>query len=170
MNTRLQVEHPVTEMVTGIDLVEAQLRIAAGEALGFGQGDVAFHGHAIEFRINAEDPDRAFRPDPGLVTAVVEPGATSSSATVRWDAGVAAGWRVPPHYDSMIGKLIVHAPDRSGAIRAGKDALRSLRIEGVKTTIPLHLRLLEDPAFVSGAYDVQHLAKSGLVAPAPAGA
>ena len=169
MNTRLQVEHPVTEMVTGIDLVQAQLRIAAGEPLSLRQSEIAFAGHAIEFRINAEDPDRGFRPDPGLVTAVVPPTVTRPGATVRWDAGVAAGWRVPPHYDSMIGKVIVHAATRGEALLAAREALGSLRISGVKTTIPLHLRLLDDAAFARGAYDVQHLAKSGLVAPAPAG-
>ena len=163
MNTRLQVEHPVTEMVSGIDLVEAQVRIAAGEPLAFGQGEVTLQGHAIEFRINAEDPERDFRPDPGLVTAVAVPQVTRASATVRWDAGVAAGWRVPPHYDSMIGKVIVHAPSRGEALLAAKEALLSLRIEGIATTIPLHLRLLDDPAFVRGDYDVQHLAKNGLV-------
>jgi acetyl-CoA carboxylase biotin carboxylase subunit len=170
MNTRLQVEHPVTEMVTGIDLVKAQLAIAAGEPLAVRQRDVAFQGHAIEFRINAEDPDRGFRPDPGLVTAVVAPETGRPGARVRWDAGVAAGWRVPPHYDSMIGKVIVHAATRAEAIAAGKEALAAMRIEGVRTTIPLHLRLLDDPAFVRGEYDIEHLVKSGLIAPAPLGA
>lgn len=170
MNTRLQVEHPVTEMVTGVDLVQWQLRIAAGEPLALRQSEVGFSGHAIEFRINAEDPDRGFRPDPGLVTGVTVPAVTRPGATVRWDAGVAAGWRVPPHYDSMIGKVIVHAATRDEALSAAKEALGSLRIEGVKTTIPLHLRLLDDAAFIRGDYDVQHLAKSGLIAPAPAGA
>ena len=168
MNTRLQVEHPVTEMVTGIDLVKAQLAIAAGEPLALRQSDVAFNGHAIEFRINAEDPDQGFRPDPGLVTAVVPPTVSRAGASVRWDAGVAAGWRVPSHYDSLIGKAIVHATTRDEAIAASKEALGSLRVEGIKTTIPLHLRLLEDGAFARGDYDVAHLVRSGLVAPAAA--
>ena len=170
MNTRLQVEHPVTEMVTGIDLVKAQLAIAAGVPLAFGQSEVTFGGHAIEFRINAEDPDRGFRPDPGTVTAVVSPTVTRPGATVRWDAGVAAGWRVPTHYDSLIGKLIVHAATRDEAIAASKEALSSLRVQGIATTIPLHLRLLDDAAFARGDYDVEHLARRGLVVPAAAGA
>ena len=170
MNTRLQVEHPVTEMVTGIDLVKSQLAIAAGVPLAVGQSDVTFDGHAIEFRINAEDPDRGFRPDPGLVTAVTQPEVRRRGATVRWDAGVAAGWRVPSHYDSLIGKLIVHAPTRAEAIAASKEALHSLRVVGIATTIPLHLRLLDDEAFAQGDYDVQHLARRGLVVPAVAGA
>jgi acetyl-CoA carboxylase biotin carboxylase subunit len=170
MNTRLQVEHPVTEMVTGVDLVKAQLAIAAGAPLTLCQSDIASRGHAIEFRINAEDPDRGFRPDPGLVTAVTEPSVSQPGATVRWDAGVAAGWRVPAHYDSLIGKLIVHAPTRGEAIAASQEALRSLRVVGIATTIPLHLRLLGDESFVRGEYDVQHLARRGLVVPAAAGA
>jgi acetyl-CoA carboxylase biotin carboxylase subunit len=165
MNTRLQVEHPVTEMVTGIDLVKAQLAIAAGEPLAFRQSEIAFHGHAIEFRINAEDPDRGFRPDPGLVTAVAAPAVTRPGASVRWDAGCAAGWRVPSLYDSLIGKLIVHAGNRDDAIAASKEAFGSFRVEGIKTTVALHLRLLDDAAFVRGDYDVAHLARSGLVAP-----
>jgi acetyl-CoA carboxylase, biotin carboxylase subunit len=170
MNTRLQVEHPVTEMVTGIDLVKAQLAIAAGEPLALRQSEVAPSGHAIEFRINAEDPDRGFRPDPGLITAVTEPVVTRPAATARWDAGIAPGWRVPSHYDSLIGKLIVHAPTRGEAIAASKEALLSLRVAGIATTIPLHLRLLDDEAFARGDYDVQHLARRGLVVPAVAGA
>jgi len=168
MNTRLQVEHPVTEMVTGVDLVKAQLAIAAGEPLALTQSDVTFSGHAIEFRINAEDPDAGFRPDPGLVTSVVPPAVTLPSASVRWDAGVASGWRVPSHYDSLIGKVIVHAPTRGEAIAAGKEALGSLRIEGIKTTVPLHLRLLDDADFARGSYDVNHLGRPGLLAGAPA--
>jgi acetyl-CoA carboxylase biotin carboxylase subunit len=150
--------------------VKAQLAIAAGEPLAVRQDTVSFSGHAIEFRINAEDPDRGFRPDPGLVTAVVAPSVSRRGATVRWDAGVAAGWRVPSHYDSLIGKVIVHAATRTEAIAAAKEALGSMRITGIKTTIPLHLRLLEDAAFARGDYDVAHLARSGLVVPAVAGA
>ena len=170
MNTRLQVEHPVTEMVTGIDLVKAQLAIAAGEPLALRQDGVEFNGHAIEFRINAEDPDRGFRPDPGLVTAVVPPTVSRHGATVRWDAGIAPGWRVPSHYDSLIGKVIVHAATRAEALAAAKEALGSLTVSGIKTTIPLHLRLLDDPAFARGDFDVGYLARSGLVTQAVAGA
>jgi acetyl-CoA carboxylase biotin carboxylase subunit len=170
MNTRLQVEHPVTEMVTGIDLVKAQLRVAAGERLAVTQETIRFTGHAIEFRINAEDPDRGFRPDPGLVTNVVAPASARSGATVRFDAGVAGGWRVPAHYDSLVGKVIVHAATRTEAIAAAKEALAGMRVDGIKTTIPLHLRLLEDDAFASGSYDVHLLARPGLLAKAEAGA
>jgi len=170
MNTRLQVEHPVTEMTTGVDLVDAQLRIAAGEPLALRQDAVAFRGHAIEFRINAEDPDHGFRPDPGLVDAVVAPTVTRPGATVRWDSGVAAGWRVPSYYDSLIGKVIVHAQTRPEAIAGAQEALGSMRVSGIKTTIPLHLRLLDDPSFTRGEYDVAFLGRSGLYASAPAGA
>ena len=169
MNTRLQVEHPVTELVTGLDLVAKQIEIAAGRRLALRQGDVRFVGHAIEMRINAEDPASGFRPDPGLVTEVVTPEAVDPGTTVRWDAGVAPGWRVPPHYDSMIGKLIVHAPDRSTAIVAARRALAGLRIGGVKTTIPLHARILEDEEFVRGSYDLALLSRRQLVTPAAAG-
>ncbi len=170
MNTRLQVEHPVTEMTTGIDLVKAQLAIAMGEPLALRQADVRWKGHAIEFRINAEDPDSGFRPDPGLVTALAEPKISRPGASVRWDAGVRAGWRVPAHYDSLIGKVIVHAEGRQEALAAAREALSSIRIEGIKTTIPLHLRLLEDGEFIRGVYDFAHLARRGLVGAASAGA
>jgi acetyl-CoA carboxylase biotin carboxylase subunit len=170
MNTRLQVEHAVTELVTGIDLVKAQLAIAAGVRLALAQDDVRHTGHAVEFRINAEDPDRGFRPDPGLVTEVAPPKVTRPGAVVRWDAGVAAGWRVPSSYDSMIGKVIVHAATRAEALAASKEALAALRIGGIKTTIPLHLRLLDDAAFTRGDYDVGLLGRAGLIAPLSAGA
>jgi acetyl-CoA carboxylase biotin carboxylase subunit len=170
MNTRLQVEHAVTELVTGIDLVKAQLAIAAGVRLALAQDDVRHTGHAVEFRINAEDPDRGFRPDPGLVTEVAPPKVTRPGAVVRWDAGVAAGWRVPSSYDSMIGKVIVHAATRAEALAASKEALASLRIGGIKTTIPLHLRLLDDAAFARGDYDVGLLGRGGMIAPLSTGA
>jgi acetyl-CoA carboxylase biotin carboxylase subunit len=170
MNTRLQVEHPVTEMRTGEDLVVHQLRIAAGVPLRLTQDAVAFRGHAIEFRINAEDPDAGFRPDPGLCTRLDPPRVTGPAASVRWEAGIAAGWRVPSHYDSMVGKVIVHAPTREQAISAGREALSTMTIEGIKTTLPLHLRLLDDPEFARGDYDVHFLARRGLVGAARAGA
>ena len=161
MNTRLQVEHPVTEMVTGLDLVEQQLRVAAGRPLAVAQDDVPRSGHAIEFRINAEDPEAGFRPDPGLCTALAVPDHVSRG-TVRFDSGIAAGWRVPATYDSLVGKLIVHAASRAEAIASAKEALQALRIEGIKTTIPFHLRLLDDPDFVRGAYDVLWLSRRRL--------
>ena len=170
MNTRLQVEHPVTEMVTRVDIVKAQLAIAAGEPLAIRQRDVKAEGHAIEFRINAEDPDRGFRPDPGLVTEVAAPAVTRKGASVRWDSGIAAGWRVPSHYDSLIGKVIVHAETRVDALAASKEALGTLRVAGIKTTIPLHLRLLDDAGFQRGDYDITHLSRAGLIITAPAGA
>jgi acetyl-CoA carboxylase biotin carboxylase subunit len=149
-------------MLTGIDLVATQIRIASGEPLGFTQADVPQRGHAIEFRINAEDPDHAFRPDPGAIVAFAPPQG-SDGVTVRWDSAVVEGYRIPPHYDSMIGKLIVHGPDRAAALAGAQTALRSLRVEGIKTTIPLHLRILEDESFLRGSYDLDLLAKAGLV-------
>jgi acetyl-CoA carboxylase biotin carboxylase subunit len=171
MNTRLQVEHPVTEMVTGIDLVNEQIAIAAMSPLSRRQEDVAFTGHGIEFRINAEDPDASFRPDPGTVTEVAIPTSTADGVTIRWDGGVAPGWKIPAHYDSLIGKLIVHASDRGKALGAAKEALRALRIGGVATTIPLHLKVLDDPDFARGDYDIHFLARKGASeAPAAKGA
>ena len=152
MNTRLQVEHPVTEMVTGIDLVREQIRIAAGEALGYGQEDITFSGHAIECRITAEDPD-TFAPSPGRIEAYHAPGGLG----VRVDAGIFAGYIVPPHYDSMIAKLIVHAHTREDAIRRMERALSELAIVGIKTVAPLHQRILADPDFRRGDYTIHWL-------------
>ncbi len=163
MNTRLQVEHPVTEMVTGVDLVAEQIRIAANERLRFAQDEVRMEGHAIEFRINAEDPAAGFRPDPGLVETFRAPEAAGEGVRVRWDSAVEAGFRIPPHYDSLVGKLIVHAPDRARAIEAGRRALESLRVGGVKTTASLLRSVLDHPRFVRGDYDVGFLAESGLL-------
>ncbi|HJV56839.1 MAG TPA: acetyl-CoA carboxylase biotin carboxylase subunit, partial [Methylomirabilota bacterium] len=145
MNTRIQVEHPVTEMVTGIDIVREQIRIASGEALGYRQSAVRFTGHAIECRINAEDPEH-FVPSPGRVTTWIAPGGPG----VRVDSHLMAGYVVPPHYDSLIAKIIVHANDRGEAIARMQRALSETVVEGVKTTIPYHLKLLADPAFVAG--------------------
>jgi acetyl-CoA carboxylase biotin carboxylase subunit len=164
MNTRLQVEHPVTELCTGVDLVREQIGIAANRPLSLTQDGIRLAGHAIELRINAEDPDAGFAPDPGLVTAVSIPSSPGGGVTVRWDGAVAAGWRIPPHYDSMVGKLIVHAADRPGAIAAARQALAALRLDGIKTTIPLHARILEDPDFVAGTYDVSFLERKALAA------
>ncbi|MFT8718074.1 acetyl-CoA carboxylase biotin carboxylase subunit [Acetobacter sp.] len=152
MNTRLQVEHPVTEMVCDVDLVREQIRIAAGEPLGYSQKDVTFSGHAIECRINAEDPD-TFIPSPGTVTVYHPPGGLG----VRIDSAVYAGYRVPPYYDSMIAKLIVHAPTREAAIARMSRALDELVVEGVKTVVPLHRRILADPEFQKGDYTIHWL-------------
>jgi acetyl-CoA carboxylase biotin carboxylase subunit len=164
MNTRLQVEHPVTEMITGVDIVAEQLRIAAHCPLSLKQDEIRFDGLAMEFRINAEDPEDGFRPDPGLIESFTPPAADEAGVTVRWDSAIRAGYRIPPHYDSMVGKLIVHGPDRGTLLRGAEQALRTMRVEGVKTTIPLHLRLLGDESFREGRYDVNYLERSGLLA------
>jgi acetyl-CoA carboxylase biotin carboxylase subunit len=163
MNTRLQVEHPVTEMRTGVDLVVEQIRIAAGEKLSLTQEKIRFRGHAVELRINAEDPDAGFRPDPGTIVRFQEPPAMIEDVRIRWDSAVEEGYRIPVHYDSMVGKLIAHGRDRDAALDGASEALELLVIEGIKTTIPLHQRILEDPAFRTGEYDVNFLVERGLV-------
>ncbi|MFS3134248.1 acetyl-CoA carboxylase biotin carboxylase subunit [Gluconacetobacter sacchari] len=152
MNTRLQVEHPVTEMLCDVDLVREQIRIAAGEPLGYDQSAITFSGHAIECRINAEDPS-TFLPTPGTVTVFHPPGGLG----VRIDSALYAGYRVPPYYDSMIGKLIVHAPTRAEAIARMRRALDEFVIDGVKTVIPLHRKILDDPEFQKGDYTIHWL-------------
>ena len=152
MNTRLQVEHPVTEMITGIDLVREQIRIAAGEGLSCRQEDVNLRGHAIECRINAEDP-KTFAPSPGLVKNYVAPGGMH----VRVDSGLYAGYKVPPYYDSMIAKLIVYGTTRERCIMRLRRALEEFVIEGMKTTIPLHQKLIKDPEFNAGDYTIKWL-------------
>ncbi len=152
MNTRLQVEHPVTEMVCGIDLVREQIRIAAGAELGYGQGDIRFEGHAIECRITAEDPD-TFIPTPGRVSVFHAPGGLG----VRVDSALYAGYLVPPYYDSMVAKLIVHAPRREDAINRMRRALDEFAVVGIQTTIPLHRRIVDDPEFQSGDYTIHWL-------------
>ena len=152
MNTRLQVEHPVTEMVCGIDLVREHIRIAAGEKLGYTQADVKFNGHAIECRVNAEDPE-TFMPTPGRVVAFHAPGGLG----VRVDSALYAGYVVPPFYDSMIAKLIVHAPTRPEAIARLRRALEEFAVLGIKTTLPLHQRIIEDPRFQAGDYTIHWL-------------
>jgi acetyl-CoA carboxylase biotin carboxylase subunit len=149
MNTRLQVEHPVTEMISGVDIVQEQIRIAANQPLQISQADVGIDGHAIEFRINAEDPDEDFRPDPGKITVFEPP----SGDGIRIDTHVESGYEIPPFYDSMIAKLIVWGSDRNDAILRSERALDEFRIEGVKTTIPIHRRILAESAFRKGAYD-----------------
>ena len=152
MNTRLQVEHPITEMVCGVDLVREQIRIAAGERLGYTQKDVKFHGHAIECRVNAEDPE-TFMPTPGKIQAYHAPGGLG----VRVDSALYAGYVVPPFYDSMIAKLIVHAPTRPEAIARLRRALEEFAVLGIKTTLPLHQRIVEDPQFQAGDYTIHWL-------------
>jgi acetyl-CoA carboxylase biotin carboxylase subunit len=152
MNTRLQVEHPVTEMISGIDLVREQIRVASGEGLSCTQEQVHLHGHAIECRINAEDPE-TFAPSPGLVKNFVAPGGMH----VRVDSGLYTGYRVPPYYDSMIGKLIVYGSTRERCIMRLKRALEEFVVEGMKTTIPLHQNLVRDPEFLAGDYTIKWL-------------
>ncbi len=153
MNTRIQVEHPVTEFVTGIDLVRAQIKVAAGEKLEFSQKSIEFNGHAIECRINAEDPFNDFKPSPGTITEFHLPGGMG----VRVDTHCYSGYVVPPHYDSMIAKLIVHAPTRKDAIARMLRALDEFVVVGVKTTIPLHRKILNHPLFAKGDYSTKFL-------------
>ena len=154
MNTRLQVEHPVTEMISGMDLVREQIRIAQGDGLSCTQDQVVLHGHAIECRINAEDP-QTFAPSPGTVKNYVAPGGMH----VRVDSGLYTGYKVPPYYDSMIGKLIVYGKTRERCIMRLKRALDEYVVEGMKTTIPLHQRIIRDEAFLSGDYTIKWLEK-----------
>ena len=154
MNTRLQVEHPVTEMITGIDIVKAQLRIASGEELSFTQDDIQWRGHAIECRINAEDP-KTFMPSPGLIPLWHAPGGPG----IRVDSHVYSGYKVPPYYDSMIGKIIAHGEDRPTAIARMKNALTEIVIEGIKTNVPLHQEIFQHSAFQAGGTDIHYLEK-----------
>ena len=155
MNARIQVEHPVTEMVTGVDLVKSQIRIAAGEKLSEVVGPVEFRGHAIECRINAEDPD-TFVPSPGRVTAFRVPGGPG----IRVDTACYADAVIPPYYDSLIAKIIAHGRDRAEAIARMKGALGGFVVEGVKTTIPLQRRILADPDFAAGKFDTHFIERS----------
>ena len=152
VNARLQVEHPVTEQVTGRDLVTEQIRIAANETLSFEQNEVKMDGHSIECRINAEDPFGDFRPSPGEVTEFVPPGEITG-LRIRVDSHVQAGYRIPIHYDSLIAKLIVWGPTRNAAREGMVKALESFHVQGVKTTIPVHLKIMRDPDFAAGNYD-----------------
>ncbi|CAH8714549.1 acetyl-CoA carboxylase biotin carboxylase subunit [Paenibacillus thiaminolyticus] len=153
MNTRIQVEHPVTEMVTGIDLIQEMIRVAQGEPLSFRQEDVVIDGWAIECRINAEDPARNFMPSAGQIGFYLPPGGFG----VRVDSAAYPGCQISPHYDSMIAKLIVWAPTREEAIDRMKRALAEFAIEGIHTTIPFHIRLLEHPTFIKGDFDIKFL-------------
>jgi acetyl-CoA carboxylase biotin carboxylase subunit len=152
MNTRVQVEHPVTEMTTGVDIVKEQIRIARGEPLLASQADIPCVGHAVEFRINAEDPT-TFAPSPGTVTRWDVPGGIG----IRIDSHIAAGADVPRHYDSLIGKLIAHGGTRDEALARARVALSELRADGIRTNVPLHQAILADPTFCRGGYDIHHL-------------
>src|SRR5690625_614613 len=155
MNTRIQVEHPVTELVTGIDLVQWQLRVAAGERLAFSQDDVRLDGHAIECRITSEDPRNGFLPSTGRIELLQVP----AGPGVRWDSGVAEGSEVSLYYDPMLAKLIVHGPDRTTAIERMRRALGELRIVGIETSVPFHERVMEEPDFREGRVDIRYLEK-----------
>ncbi|MDE1169395.1 MAG: acetyl-CoA carboxylase biotin carboxylase subunit [Pseudomonas sp.] len=152
MNTRLQVEHPVTEMTTGIDIVQQQIRMALGERLGLTQADICVQGHALECRINAEDP-HSFMPTPGLVSRWEVPGGYG----VRVDSHVSHGYRVPPYYDSMVAKVITHGATRAEALARMRLALSEMRVEGISTNIALHREILQDPGFNAGGVDIHHL-------------
>jgi len=149
VNSRIQVEHPVTELVTGVDLVREQIRIAAGEKLRYRQGDIAQKGSAIECRINAEDPGNNFQPSPGTITRWQPPGGPG----VRLDTHVVAGYRVPPNYDSLVAKLLVHQPSRPEALAVMRRALGEFVVEGIKTTVPIHQKIFSTAAFVDGQVD-----------------
>jgi acetyl-CoA carboxylase biotin carboxylase subunit len=154
VNTRVQVEHPVTEELTDVDIIKEQIRIAAGMPLSYKQSQIKAVGHAIECRINAEDPDK-FIPSPGRITFYLPPGGPG----VRVDSAAYAGWLVPPHYDSMIAKLIVHGKTREEAIARMKRALDEFRIEGIKTTIPFHKKIFDHPDFIKGNFNTDFLEK-----------
>jgi len=151
VNARIQVEHPVSEMVTGVDLIKEQIRVASGQPLSFRQDELTCSGAAIECRINAEDPDRKFMPSPGRIESIFAPGGLG----VRFDSHVYSGYTVPPHYDSMIGKLIVHRPTRAEAIATMRRALRELQITGIASTAGFHDRLMRHPAFIEGKVDTR---------------
>jgi acetyl-CoA carboxylase, biotin carboxylase subunit len=154
MNTRIQVEHPVTEFVTGVDLVKAQIRVAAGEKIEDAAGEISFNGHSIECRINAEDPE-TFVPSAGRITTFQAPGGTG----VRVDSAAYTGALIPPYYDSLVAKLIVKGRDRGEAIGRMKRALEMFVIEGIKTSIPLQRRIMADPDFASGKFDTHFIEK-----------
>src|SRR3989337_980545 len=155
MNTRIQVEHPVTEMCTGIDIVKEQIRVAAGERLSIPEGGVQLRGHAIECRVNAEDPARNFQPSPGLVTTFHPPGGPG----VRVDTHIYAGYTVPPYYDSLLAKVIVHGNSRREALARMSQALDSFIVEGVTTTIPFLRRVIHHPEFEAGRVDTKFLSR-----------
>ncbi len=157
INCRIQVEHPVTEMLTGIDMVTEQIRIAAGEPLGYTQSDITMRGHAIEFRINAEDTEHDFRPQAGTIAEYLPPGGPG----VRMDSHMYSGYDVPPYYDSLLGKLVVWGEDRPAAIARAREALAELVVDGIVTNIPLHRALLENETFLSGEFTTNLLDRVG---------
>jgi acetyl-CoA carboxylase, biotin carboxylase subunit len=160
MNTRIQVEHPVSEMITQIDLIQEQIRVAAGEPLGYTQEDIHIHGHAIECRINAEDPEKNFMPSPGMIEGYIAPGGFG----VRVDSHAYQGYKIPPYYDSLVGKLICWAPTRAEAISRMQRALHDYAITGIKTTIPFHQKLLSHPTFIEGkSVYTDFIARHGLL-------
>jgi acetyl-CoA carboxylase, biotin carboxylase subunit len=156
VNARIQVEHPVTELVTGVDLIREQIRVAAGEKLQYRQKDIVHRGAAIEVRINAEDTTKDFRPSAGTITTWRPPGGPG----VRLDSHVVPGYRVPPNYDSMVAKLLVYQPTRAEAIAAMKRALREFQVEGIATTIPIHQRILDTPEFIAGTVDTKFIERA----------
>jgi acetyl-CoA carboxylase biotin carboxylase subunit len=160
VNARIQVEHPVTELVTGLDLIREQIRVAAGEKLQHTQRDIVQRGAAIEVRINAEDADKDFAPSPGTITTWRPPGGPG----VRLDTHVVTGYRVPPNYDSMVAKLLVHQPTRAEAFAVMRRALREFKVEGIRTTIPLLLRIFETAEFIEGKVDTTFIERSLLPA------
>ena len=160
INCRIQVEHPVTEMLSGVDLVTEQIRIAAGEPLGYTQDAIKLTGHAIEFRINAEDTAHDFRPQAGVVETYLPPGGPG----VRMDSHLYSGYEVPPYYDSMLGKLIVWGSDRNEAVARSRDALEELVVDGIVTNLPLHKALLEHPTFLDGQFTTNLLDRVGSAA------
>jgi acetyl-CoA carboxylase biotin carboxylase subunit len=164
MNTRIQVEHPVTEMCTGWDLVKEQIRVAAGEPLSIPEGGLSLRGHAIECRVNAEDPARNFQPCPGQITTYHPPGGPG----VRVDTHIYAGYHVPPYYDSLLAKVIVHGNDRREALARMHQALDGFIIEGVTTTIPFLSRVIQHPAFVAGDVDTKFLERERQLMEEPA--
>ena len=158
MNTRIQVEHPVTEMVTGIDLVKQQIRIAAGQSLDFTQDDIKLTGHAIECRINAEDPARNFIPSSGTITALNMPGGPG----VRVDSHIYQDYEIPPYYDSLLAKVIAYGQNREDAMARMRRILSEFTVEGVATIIPFHKALLEEPDFIAGKFDTNYVANTKL--------
>ena len=155
MNTRVQVEHPVTEMVTGIDIIKEQIKIASGAPLSYKQKDITFTGHSLEVRINAEDPDKNFMPCPGTITDLHLPGGNG----VRIDTAIYPGYKIPPTYDSMIAKIIVHGKDRNESIAKMKSAIAELVVEGIKTNADFILKILEDEDFKNNNYDTSFISK-----------
>ena len=161
MNTRIQVEHPVTEMITGVDLIKEMISVAEGNPLSFRQEDLSINGWSIECRINAEDSETGFMPSPGKIGFYLPPGGIG----VRVDSSAYPGYTISPHYDSMIAKLIVWAPTRQEAMNRMKRALSEFAIEGIKTTIPFHLKLLEHPVFLNGSFDIKFLEENDVNKP-----